>query len=54
MTEKLAELFEEDGGPVPIARVDREGRVVDRGAVGDHHQDAALLGPAEQALVCAT
>ena len=34
-----------------VAGIDRQGRIVDRRAVGDHHQDAALLGPAEQALV---
>src|SRR6202022_1080131 len=30
---------------------DREGRVVDRGAIGDYHQDAALLGAAAQPLM---
>jgi hypothetical protein len=30
-----------------VARIGRERAVVDRGAVGDHHQDAALLGPAQ-------
>jgi hypothetical protein len=34
-----------------IAGVDRECRIVDRRAVGDHHQDAALLGAGAQAFV---
>src|SRR3546814_13006530 len=34
-----------------VARIGREGRVVDRRAVGDHHQDAALLGARDQAAV---
>ena len=28
-----------------VARIDRQGGIVDRRAVGDHHQDLALLGP---------
>jgi hypothetical protein len=34
-----------------VAGVDRQGRVIDRRAVRDHHQDLALFGPAEQAVV---
>jgi ParB/RepB/Spo0J family partition protein len=34
-----------------VARVDREGRVVDRGPVGDHDQDAALFGALAQPVV---
>src|SRR3546814_1374516 len=34
-----------------IARIDRQGRIVDRGAIRNNHQDAALLGPADQALM---
>ncbi len=34
-----------------IAGIDRERRIVDRRAVGDHHQDLALLGARQQALV---
>ena len=34
-----------------VAGIDRQRRIVDRRAVGDHHQDAALLGPAEQAVM---
>jgi hypothetical protein len=34
-----------------IAGVDREGRVVDRRAVGNDHQDAALLGALQQPVV---
>src|SRR5688572_21134475 len=34
-----------------IARVDRQGGIVDRRAVGNHHQDLALLRTSEQALV---
>ena len=44
----------DDEAQVPlevVAGIHRKGRIVDRRAVRDHHQDAALLGPAEQALV---
>ena len=34
-----------------IAGIDRQRRIVDRRAVGDHHQDLALLGARQQALV---
>src|ERR1051325_10126311 len=34
-----------------VARIDRQRGVVDRRAVGDHHQDLALLGAGQQALV---
>src|SRR5258705_11445721 len=34
-----------------VAGIDRQRGVVDRRAVGNHHQDAALLGTSEQALV---
>src|SRR5579871_5996020 len=34
-----------------IARIDRQRGVIDRRAVGNHHQDLALFGAAEQALV---
>src|ERR1700722_14063357 len=34
-----------------IAGIDRQRGIVDRRAVGNHHQDLALLGTAEQALV---
>ncbi|GCC48532.1 hypothetical protein chiPu_0032775, partial [Chiloscyllium punctatum] len=34
-----------------VAGIDRQRGVVDRRAVGDHHQDAALLGTRQQALV---
>ena len=34
-----------------VAGIDRQRGIVDRRTVGDHHQNLALLGPAEQALV---
>ena len=34
-----------------IAGVDRQGAVIDRGAVGDHHQDAAMFRASEQAAI---
>src|SRR6266700_3452128 len=34
-----------------VAGVDRKRVINDRGAIGDHHQDLALFGAAEQALV---
>ena len=34
-----------------VAGIYRQRRIVDRRAVGDHHQDAPLLGAAEQALM---
>src|SRR6267378_1934860 len=34
-----------------IAGIDRQGGVIDRRAVGNHHQDLALFGAAQQALV---
>src|SRR3954468_25078471 len=34
-----------------VAGIDRQRGIVDRRTVRDHHQDLALLGPAEQALV---
>jgi hypothetical protein len=44
----------DDPAQVPlqvVARVHRQGGIVHRRAVGDHHQDLALLGAGEQALV---
>ena len=34
-----------------VAGIDRQRRIVDRRAVGDHHQDLALLGARQQAVV---
>src|SRR6266446_9679074 len=34
-----------------VAGIDREGRVIDGGTIGNHHQDAASLRPSEQSLV---
>jgi hypothetical protein len=34
-----------------IAGVDRQGRIIDWSAVGNHHQDAALLGTLAQPVV---
>src|SRR5262249_52147054 len=34
-----------------VAGIDREGRIVDRRAVRDDHQDAPLLGPAEETIM---
>src|SRR5690606_33220995 len=34
-----------------IARIDRQGGIVDRRAVGDDHQDAALFRPRDQAVM---
>src|SRR5215510_8438380 len=34
-----------------VARIDRERRVIDRRAVGNHHQNAALLAPSHQTFM---
>ena len=34
-----------------IAGIDRQGRIVHRRAIGDHHQDLALFGPRHQAVM---
>ena len=44
----------DDPAQVPfqvIAGIDRQRRIVDRRAIRDHHQDAPLLGPPQDALV---
>ena len=35
-----------------VAGVHRQSRIIDWGAIGDHHQDLALFAPAQQSLMC--